>query len=153
MRKTLFAMLALFTPALAWGYAKDCPQEVDASVAKVYPGSKMTYCFGHKYPTGTVYEVKITTKDKHKLELHTRADGTVLADRESMPAKNLPKEIVGAFEKKYERMHPKLAWRDTLPDGTVKYLIEYSDEDGRHYVIYTATAEFVSRSDDKDSER
>jgi hypothetical protein len=108
-----------------------CTDAVKAAALKAYPDASIKSCKAEKADK-TIIDVKITTKDKKKLEVHVAADGTINRTEETVDVKTVPDVVTKAFTAKYTaKVKPNHAHKVTLPDGKTQYELQFAPSKGK----------------------
>jgi hypothetical protein len=132
------------------------PREVVDAVKKKFPDGKLTGAEKVTEGKKISYEVNLTNKDD-KIELVVSAEGKILAMERVLPAKDLPKAIADAIEKKYPRSTIKTAEEVSKEDKVTAYEAVIVTEDKKTLeVTFDPSGKFVGeekiepKTEDKD---
>jgi uncharacterized membrane protein YkoI len=153
----LFAALSLLVLAGARADEEKVPLEklpkavTDAVKAK-FPDAKLVGASTEKEDGKTVYEVAITNKGQ-KIDVTVTPEGKIVTVEAEIPAKNLPKAVAEALEKKYPGATIKKAEEISKDDKISKYeaLIVTADKKTLE-VCFDPSGKFLSeeKKGDKD---
>jgi uncharacterized membrane protein YkoI len=103
------------------------PKAVMDAVKKRFPNAKIMGAEKEVEDGKTSYEVAIKNKDQN-IDVILTPEGKIVALEAEIPAKDLPKEVVAAMDKKY-------------PKATVKKVEEITKDDKISYEILLVTAD------------
>jgi hypothetical protein len=120
------------------------PKEVKDAVKKKFPDGKLTGAEKVTEGKKISYEVNLTNKDD-KIELVVSEEGKILAMERVLAAKDLPKAIADAIEKKYPKSTIKSAEEVSKEDKVTAYEAVIVTEDKKTLeVTFDPTGKFVS---------
>lgn len=116
-----------------------CPSAVTDAAKKAYPDATVTRCA----PDEGNYEVKLTKKDKSKIELVVTAKGDIEATEEVVTVSSLPEVVTKAFAAKYGKAQILKAEKETLADKSVSYELAWKSGKSLKEATFKADGTFV----------
>jgi hypothetical protein len=107
--------------------AKDLPKAVAEAIEKKYPKGTIKSVEEATRDDKVTYGVLLETevmidKEKQKVQLSLTADGKITATQQLIGAKDLPREVTGALEKKYPKATITRA-NEATREGKVTYIV------------------------------
>lgn len=136
--KTLLLTVSLLVTSLAHAETT-CPSAVTDAAKKAYPDATISKCAAEE---GN-YEVKLTKKDKSKLELVITAKGDIEETEEVVAPKTLPEAVTKAFTTKYGKAQILKAEKSTRADASVSYEVAWKDGKKLKEATFKADGTFV----------
>lgn len=139
MQAAKLALLISFAvPAIAYGDTS-CPSAVTDAAKKTYPDATISRCA----PEDGKYEVKLTKKDKSRLELVMTAKGDIEETEEVVAPKTLPEPVTKAFTTKYGKAQILKAEKSTRADASVTYEVAWKAGKKLKEATFKADGTFV----------
>jgi uncharacterized membrane protein YkoI len=80
---------------------KDLPKKVVAAVKAKFPGAKLNSASKEKEGEGFVYEVSITDKEGHKIDVSLTPEGKITAIEKLITAQDFPAAVTKTLKAKY----------------------------------------------------
>lgn len=136
--KTMLLTVSLFATTLAHAETT-CPAAVIDAAKKAYPDASITRCA----PDEGNYEVKLTKKDKSKIELVITAKGDIEATEEVIAPSTLPEAVTKAFAAKYGKAQILKAEKETRADKSVTYEVAWKAGKSLKEATFKADGTFV----------
>jgi uncharacterized membrane protein YkoI len=93
------------------------PKEVTAAVKKKFPDAKLVGAEKEVEKDKTTYEVSLKNKDQ-KIDVILTPEGKIIAIEAEITAKDLPKEVSAALDKKYPKAKIKVIEKITKDEKT-----------------------------------
>lgn len=92
------------------------PKKVTDSLMAKFPKAKIDKCTKEKEGDAVVYDIEFKQENGRKAEADIKEDGTFINYEKEIDAKDVPKAVREAIEKKY----PKANWTDIMEETEVK---------------------------------
>src|SRR5262245_19214975 len=126
---SVLALSLFLGPGQAWAQEEKIPKEqipkavMDALLAK-FPKAKIDTCVREKEGGAVVYDIEVKQEGRH-CEADIREDGPYINYEKSIPAKDLPRAVRSAIEKKYPKATLKEVMEETEVKGREEMLSAY----------------------------
>ena len=150
LRSALTVVVCLAFGTMTWAEEEKVPLDKvpaklkDAVKAK-FPDAELVSASTEKEGGKTVYEINIKNKGK-TIEVSLTEDGKIVSLEMEIAAKDLPKAVADAFEKKYPKATVKKVEEVTKGDK-ISYELQIAVGDKKLEVVFDAQGKFLEEED------
>jgi len=150
LRSALTVVVCLAFGTMTWADEEKVPLDklpakVKDAVKAKYPDAELVSASTEKEDGKTIYEVNVKNKGQ-TIEVSLTEDGKIVSIEKEIAAKDLPKPVAAAFEKKYPKATVKKVEEVTKGDK-ISYELQITFGDKKLEVTFDATGKFLEEED------